>query len=284
MRRLRFVLATAVLLAGLLPRVCALDPALPPSGNFDLTHWKLHLPVNKAGGADGAAASIAPAGQPNGLRGASRPPLFFTARDGAMVLFCPAQGARTATTKFPRCELREMIDPANEAVNWTLDGRHVLEATCRVTQLSTAGATYIGQIHGVTATGGSAYPFVKLKFERVAGGYHIRALCKRDASHDDDDTMIFPGVNAELNKDITYAIIANERTLKVVVDGVTGIIPQKTANADGSYASSPSWAEQSLLFYFKAGNYNQDSSRDASACSVQFYVLNANHTGLRTRW
>jgi hypothetical protein len=134
------------------------------------------------------------------------------------------------------------------------------------------------------SAGGSAYPFVKLKFERTAGGYQIRALCKRDATRDDDDTMIFPGFKADLNKDTTYAILVNDRALKVVVDGVTGVIPRATANADGSYPSSPSWAEQHLLFYFKAGNYNQDSSRDASTCSVQFYALKATHTGIRTSW
>jgi hypothetical protein len=284
MRCSGLILVTLALLAGIAPSARALDPARPPSGNFDLTHWKLHLPVNQDGGDSGAAASIAPAGQPHGLRDYARPPLFFTASDGAMVLFCPAKGAKTSTTRFPRCELREMIDPANDAVNWTLDGHHILMATCRVTRLSTAGATYIGQIHGVTATGGSAYPFVKLKFERTARGYQIRAMCKRDATHDDDDTMIFPGVTADLNRDITYAIIVRDRTLKVVVDGVTGVIAQKNANPDGSYASSPTWAEQHLLFYFKAGNYNQDSSRDDSACSVQFYALQAAHTGVRTSW
>src|SRR6266542_5738827 len=124
--------------------VQALDPAKPPGGNFDLSHWKLTLP-------DAVASEIPPEQLMAGATNAT----FFTGEDGAMVFSCPVTGGTTSSSTFPRCELRELFDPANENVNWTGYGTHVIDAQCRVTQIPSSKKTIIGQIHSHT---GNARP------------------------------------------------------------------------------------------------------------------------------
>src|SRR5262245_50376744 len=128
--------------------VRALDPAKPPGGNFDLSHWKLTLP-------DALASEVSPillaAGATNDA--------FFTGADGAMVFSCPVTGGTTIGSLYPRCELRELFDPFDDNLNWTGYGTHVLNAHCRVMQLPSTRKTIIGQIHSYIGK-----PLVKLQF------------------------------------------------------------------------------------------------------------------------
>lgn len=276
MRTYRYTLFALAISAAVALPASALAPQLPPSGNFDLTHWKLQLPVDRTGGIDGSPAEVAPAGQLGGLTGYTRTPFFETAADGAMLLHCPARGAKTANTQFPRCELREMLDPQNHRVNWTVEGTHLLTARCKVVRLSTSGKLIVGQIHGITAKGENANPLVKLQFETRGGTSRIRAFCKKKGERPGDDVMQFPGVVAELGKEFDFSIQLKDRSIRVTVDDVAGTIPDKAAELDGSVKLDPSW--DPLHFYFKAGNYNQDASRDDSAATVAFYALRLKHS------
>ena len=78
----------------------ALDPNLPPSGNFDLSHWYLTLP-------ESGAPIIEPARMAAGY---THPDWFYTGADGAMVFWCPVIGGTTLNSSYPRSELREMIE------------------------------------------------------------------------------------------------------------------------------------------------------------------------------
>jgi hypothetical protein len=50
---------SGILLVGLaVAPAAALDPDLSPSGNFDLTHWYLCLPVDVSGGFSGRPLNI----------------------------------------------------------------------------------------------------------------------------------------------------------------------------------------------------------------------------------
>ena len=87
----------------------ALDPSLPPGGNFDLGNWNITIPFDAEDGTSGKPLTILPAklAGPNGF---SHVPAFFTDSDGAMTFWAPLNGATTGGSKHPRSELREMID------------------------------------------------------------------------------------------------------------------------------------------------------------------------------
>src|SRR5947209_16011728 len=103
--------------------------ALPPGNNFDLSHWKLTLPIDNLGGTLGEAAEIK-----NPLLQSYTSQFFFTGSDGAMVFWCPVIGAVTSSATDSRTELRELLDGSSSDVNWTGYGTHILRAQCKVTQ------------------------------------------------------------------------------------------------------------------------------------------------------
>jgi hypothetical protein len=122
------------------------------SGNFDLTHWKLALP-------DARATEIFPTALTAGFTNEN----FYTDANGAMVFWCPVTGGTTHGTTFPRSELREMLDPRKNQINWTGSGTNILDAQCEVLAVPSSGKVIIGQIH---AYNGNAYPLIKLQYNQ----------------------------------------------------------------------------------------------------------------------
>src|ERR1035438_2647759 len=134
----------------------ALDPSKPPSGNFDLSHWKLQLPT--AGGVLTCSGGSVDEEKPAQLAGFTNT-YFYTGSDGSMVFWAPINGATTSGTTNPRSELREELTPGSDSVNWILYGTHILDGQCKVLQVSSAKKVIIGQIH---AESSAALPTVKI--------------------------------------------------------------------------------------------------------------------------
>lgn len=125
--------------------VLALDPNLPPSGNFDLTKWNITLPVDSSGGYVGTPITIPPSQL---SAGDSYPPYFRTGPDGAMVFGVPYNGAAGGPSSHPRSELRE-CHPNDTLHNWKPgdhSGTHLMDAICVVENVGN-GKVAIGQIH-----------------------------------------------------------------------------------------------------------------------------------------
>lgn len=227
--------------------VRALDPAKPPGGNFDLSHWKLTLP-------DALASELSPVLLIAGVTTDT----FFTGADGAMVFSCPVTGGTTVGSSYPRCELRELFDPFDDNVNWTGYGTHVLKAQCRVMQLPSTRKTIIGQIHSYTGK-----PLIKLQFN----GDKIEALVKNSPNSDGDTRFLFATVG--LGDLIDYQIKVVDGLLSMTVNGVN--------QSQYVFESEPAWTNQT--FFFKAGNYCQDNSGPTNeAAIVSFYDLGVVHS------
>jgi hypothetical protein len=228
--------------------VWALDSGKPPGENFDLTHWKLTLP-------DTGASEIGTARLVNGYTNAS---CFNTGPDGAMTFYCPASGGTTRGSSYPRSELRELLNPADDNLNWTGYGTHVLNARCVVSQMPSTKKVVIGQIHGYAP---NDKPLVKLQFYNGK----IEALVKANGAK--DAKLSFASVG--LNNPITYQIKVVNGRLSLDVNGSSQTIDFFQAN--------PNWRRNT--FYFKAGNYCQDNSPSAgNAAKVLFYSLQVAHS------
>ena len=142
-------------LAGLTIRAAA------PGSSFDLSHWKLTLPRDDAGGTTGEATEVK-----NPTLQTYSSEFFYTGTDGAMVFWCPVIGATTSGATAPRTELREQIVAGSSSINWSNTGTHLLRGQCRVTQLPDTGAVIIGQVHG--------YPSQRLiKLQQDAGRVQV---------------------------------------------------------------------------------------------------------------
>lgn len=231
----------------------ALDPAKPPGGNFDLSRWKLTLP-------DAGASEFYPAHLTTGFTNF----FFYTGADGAMVFGCPVTGGTTSGSSYPRSELRELLDPNDDNVNWTGYGTHILNAQCKVTQIPSSQKVIIGQIHSFT---GNAYPLIKLQFNNGT----IEALVKQSPNSSTDTKLIF--ANVGLSNAITYQIKVVNGLLSIAVNGAT-----QSVNV---FQSDPDWTNQT--FYFKAGNYCQDNSgTNSEGAVVSFHQLSVSHGGAPT--
>jgi len=233
--------------------VVGLDPRKAPGANFELTHWKLTLP-------DASASEISPAQ----LTAGSTNSYFATGADGAMTFSCPVTGGTTMGSSYPRSELRELVDPRNDNVNWTGYGTHVLNAQCRVKEVPSSKKLIIGQIH---AFSGNAYPLVKLQFNNGL----MEALVKESPSSPADTTLTF--ANVGLSNLISYQL--------KMVDGLLSVTVNGTTQSVNVFQTDPAWTNQT--FYFKAGNYCQDNSGATNeGAVVSFYQLNVEHGSARS--
>jgi hypothetical protein len=224
----------------------ALDPSLPPGGNFDLTHWYLGLP-------DTGSSSI----QPSALEAGYTSQYFYTGADGAMVFWAPVNGGTTSGSTYPRSELRELIAGVDNStnINWTALGTHTLTAQCRVTQVPSIGKVIIGQIHG------GSTPLCKIYYSSGT----LYARCHTQPTGGTENQYEFG--TTSLNAPINYELEVIDGVLRMTVNGVTHTF---------DFVTGTNWGGSS--FYFKAGSYCQDNVGQSDEGSrVAFYSLAVNH-------
>jgi hypothetical protein len=228
----------------------ALDPTLPPGGNFDLSVWSLQLPTGSPGSPD----TISPGRLEGGYSNSS---FFWTdANDGSMTFWAPEKGVTTPNSKYARSELREM-NPNGSAANWTLAGNHTLSAQLRIVSVTKNVA--VGQVK--LGTGGpSTKPLAELYY-RPNGDIFLGTQNSPDAS---GQTLHKVG-NVALGTKWTYVVNVNGSKINLTVNGTrtTYTIP----SAFNPYRQ-----------YFKAGSYNQSSSESTTnGAKVKFYSLTVKH-------
>lgn len=227
-----------------------------PANAFDLSTWKLTLPTDSDGKFDGHPTEVSQ----SALAGGFANPYFQFDAKGALVFWCPAAGATTENTKYPRSELREMLDADDPSVNWMSKGTHTLNARCRVLQVPSNPKVVIGQIHGYS---GKARPLVKLQYYKG----RVEALVKSSPTKGKDIKLTWPDVG--LDEDIEYEIKVQDDLLVLTVNGMT-----QTQNLK---ENDPSWLDES--FYFKAGVYPQDNEGPPTEGSrVSFSDIRVSHT------
>lgn len=236
-------LAALVILA-LAPSLAAaqLSPYRAPGENFDLSVWKLTLPIDANGGkALGQAAEINPI--PPTFQSV---PYFYTAPDGGMVFMAPTDGATTSGSRYPRSELRE-LDAAGREIAWTTAIGGSLTATLAVNALPKVngvdGSIVIGQVHGpndelcrLTYTAG------KLTFSNDKSG---TALTEQKFILKDSTGR---AAQVPLNQRFDYIIRVNDTTVSVIVR-YQGVLYRASDRVRSFWAGKP--------LYFKAGAYVQ---------------------------
>lgn len=88
----------------------AKDEVLTPSSQFDLSHWKITLPVDLNG--DGKVDEISV----KDLKTYSHPDFFYLDKQNNMVFVAPNKGAKTKNTSNTRSELRYMLRGKNTKI------------------------------------------------------------------------------------------------------------------------------------------------------------------------
>jgi hypothetical protein len=230
-----------------------------PSANFVFSHWKLTLPVDYSGRKQGEAAEI-PASM---LSAGYRSNWFHSALDGGLDFWAPVNGATTDGSDYPRSELREMRDPDDDNVNWTLAGKSVLAANCEVLRVPSAtGKLVVGQIHAFDGA-----PLVKLRYQYqgAAKGGRLDALVNVRPT-DAGTTAYALASDLPLKQAFDY---------RIEVDA--GVLTMRAGNGETVQLKiDPAW--QAYRFYFKAGVYVQASgSSSLDGGWVRFHRLGIEH-------
>jgi len=230
----------------------ALNPTLPPGGNFNLSIWQLQLPTGSPGSPD----TISPA-QLKGPTGYSNPAYFWTDKnDGSMTFWAPEKGVTTPNSSYARSELREM-NSNGSAADWTLAGNHTLSAQLRIP--SVTKNVCVGQVH-LGSGGSSTKPLLELYY-RPNGDIYLGT----ENSPDGGQTLHLVG-NVVLGVQWTYVINVTGNKINLTVNG------SKT-----SYTIPSSF--NAYRQYFKAGSYNQSSSDSTTnGAKVKFYSLTVAHS------
>jgi Ca2+-binding RTX toxin-like protein len=243
----------------------ALKSSVAPSGNFDLSNWKITLPVDSNDQFSGTAMEV------KNLSGYQHSKYFYTAADGAMTFVAPVEGATTSGSSYARSELREMNGTANAA--WNLQTGGFMSATLEVDAApnrdGAGGKIVVGQIHGQDDE------LVRLYWENG------KLYFANDQAGSNNSETKFYFVNASgqqpdvsLDERFSYTINAKGDNLEV------------TVFADGQIYKSVSkinsvW--QSDTFYFKAGAYlGANESNGSGYGQTSFYALSFNHNGTGT--
>ncbi|NKF21066.1 polysaccharide lyase family 7 protein [Solimonas marina] len=228
------------------------------SSTIALSHWKLTLPVDGQGRKRGDAAEI----PPQALSGGYQSIWFHPTRDGSLLFWAPVDGATTSGSDYPRSELRELLDPNDDDVNWHVGGYARMTANCEVLGVpSSTGKIVIGQIHAFDGP-----PLVKLRY-----------LYKRDERRGRLDAL----VHLTPDGDSTSYPLATDLPLKQAFDyriEVSGgaLIMQAGDGAAVRLPIDASWNDYG--FYFKAGVYVQANGRSAlDGGRVEFHALQLAH-------
>ncbi|OAR00215.1 hypothetical protein LLEC1_03167 [Akanthomyces lecanii] len=228
----------------------ALNPNCAPGGNFDLSHWKLQLPIGKPNHPDEISAD-----RLGGCSGYTNAKYFSTdASDGSLVLTVPGDKTNsdcvsTEHSDHCRCELRESTpsswDPRAD--------RNRLFGELKVTRND--GEICIGQIH-VDDDGVSHKPVAELYYN-AAGDLKmgVQLCAQNDCKQQRVDVDRVPR-----GQRFTYEIRYERNVLSVSING------KAFQKLDTHKLNGPK-------SYFKAGNYNQQSR----PTEVHFYQIKVSH-------
>lgn len=275
-----------------------LDPLLPPSANFDLSNWKLALPIDndQNGKADNIYEAELNAGYIN-------KDYFFTGEDGGMVFKCPVKGSTTKNSTYARVELREMLRNGNKAHknkgvnknNWVfssapkkdkkaaaaVDGE--MTATLAVNHVTTTGnknhvgRLVIGQIHANTDEPIKIF-YRKLKDNELGSLYFSHEI-----NHGDSTFYNFVGGRSSKTKNPKDGIALNEKftyKIKVIGNKMWVTLSRKGKDDIIKYINmrKSGYDEGGQYQYFKAGIYHINSSGNPDDyAQVTFYELKQSH-------
>jgi len=267
-----------------------LDPNLPPSGNFNLSCWKLTRPNQQEKDENILSNGYFVSGE------------FYTdPLTGAMVFWCPNDGLTGGST-YPRNELREMMRCGDGSIgtqginknNWVfssstmanqnaaagVDG--IMTATVAVDHVSETsdasfkvGRTIVGQIHAsddepcrlyYRKLPGNTKGSIYFAHEPTTGAEQWYEMIGSRSDNAPD-----PVDGVALGEQFSYEIkaIGNLLTVTIMRDGKPDVVQNVDMTNSGF---EDDW------MYFKAGNYNQNNAGDPGEyAQVSFFALDVTH-------
>lgn len=237
-----------------------------PSDVVDFSTWNLQLPL--AGPSGTSILQIKPAELNAGYE---HPEYFYLDTDGGIVFDCPVVGFKTANTSYTRTELREIVTFKGHS-DWPWEGTHILRTSEAVTRVPSSGKTMVNQIHGIYPDGTNGPVLLKVQYEASATSKDIVVYFKENIKAGSDRKEYF--------RDVPFG-----QRFDTEVKCIDGVLYVTISSGDRSETytfdfleADPEWYTQ--LFYYKVGNYVQDSVEDypGEGATVKVYSVETEHT------
>ena len=198
---------------------------------YDLSNYKLTLPITKQGILAGSAYEVIPPVQ-------VQP--YFTITDAGFVFMCPDHGAVTATAKYPRTELRDLREFSH--TEFAED-----KVKLKVLQCPMDAKIVIHQIHD------KKEPWVKIVWHQKKTGGNVYALVKKADGLKDTTVPLLTGV--QNNKSVISYIRYDGKILTIKANSML-----KKGNMSRSGSGGKA--------YFKRGNYFQSNANSGMVAVV----------------
>lgn len=241
------------------------DDGTAPKDRLDLSHWILTVPVDATGGTTGQADTI----QTDELLAGYSSEWFYGTDDGGVAFWAPVTGAKTPNSQYARSELREVLDPADQSVNWTIAGGGTMAAELAVSQTTAATRKVIvGKIVGYSTTEADLTALLHLVYfihgdtcKASLYGLLSDAPAKGAATQ-----QLYVIQNAlDLNEPFDYTITVSNGTLTL-----------RSGTNEVSAPINASWND--VPVYFRAGaGLNATGTSPADGASATFYSLAVTH-------
>ena len=199
---------------------------------YDLSDYKLTLPITKQGILAGHAYEVSPPVQ-------VQP--YFTITDAGFVFMCPDHGAVTATAKYPRTELRDLREFSH--TEFAED-----KVKLKVLQCPMDAKIVIHQIHD------KKEPWVKIVWHQKKTGGNVYALIKSTDKAKDTRIDLLSGVP---NNKSVVSYIRYEPSGMITVKA-NNVLKKLPVNRMGNGGKA----------YFRRGNYYQNNSGSGTIAVV----------------
>jgi hypothetical protein len=207
--------------------------------SIDYSIWELQLPT----GSGNSPTTISP----SKLRAGYTDAYFYQAPDGGQMFMDPATGITTSGSAHCRTEMREMKVTGSEAA-WSATGTNTMTVTGKVVKGS---SVTVAQVFD----GGGGNTLCELQFN----GKGFSLLYEESK-----------GAGSTVGLDTTVALNAKYTFTLSLSNGVLTV----TVNGKQVYTHTPSADTVKSTFYFKVGNYDQDTSAGPASTTAHSIVEN----------
>ncbi|RIA10767.1 alginate lyase [Flavobacteriaceae bacterium MAR_2010_72] len=266
-------------------------PNPPPAllyANIDFSNWKVTLPVDLNN--NGSPDEYLPAQLiNNGYRTLDpvKPYMYDDTTDGSIV-FYTFPDVSTTNSSYSRTELRELINPNNSKVNWSLNTGGKMTGRLKVASISQdtqSSSTYhnviVMQIHGIISqadmstygfSSNNGPPLLKMYWKDGYLWAHKKSLVNESTSGTD-----LLNVSSATWTDIKHNFgYVGFEPFNFTITASTGKLELQLNNNTPYIYQDVSLTKWPFENYFKAGNYLVSTNANAFAY-VKYYSLTITH-------
>lgn len=257
--------------------------------DIDFSNWKVTLPVDENN--NGSPDEYQPSELVNGAyrTNAAIQPYMYDDTEDASIEFYTFPGISTSNSSYSRTELRELINPSNSRINWSLEEGGTMTGRLKVVDISEDNVsssrqyhnTIVMQIHGIISiedmethgfTSNNGPPLIKMRW--IDGYIYAYKKFLVDENTSGDDLLdVSSSTWVDISTNMGYV---GFEEFEFRITASTGRLELQLNDEEPLVYEDVSMQKWPFENYFKAGNYLGSTAEGAFA-KVKYYELEVTH-------